>query len=107
MKIKTKIYSIDFKQAFEKCREKLNTTFELVEVVSDVDKRYYHLLCTRDGRPYDECSEQDKNTYTVFKTNYIKWCVDRAMVIYNRRPTKLKKFDVDSDKPFPIVRCYE
>ncbi len=107
MKNKTKIYSICFAQAWEYAKLKIGTSYQLVEVCEDVDPKVYYMLCTANGTKYDETPEDEKCAFTVMKVNYHNWCIDRAMVLYKRRSTKLRKYKIDNRGKFPRLVCYE
>lgn len=107
MALRTKQYSINIRQCWEKLRQRIGTTYDIVEVVSDLDPNYLHLLCTLHGNDYDDAPECQKVTYVVERHKFLKWMVDQAMVIHNRKPRKLKTFKPDLTGKFPVVTCYE
>lgn len=107
MKVQTKIYSLDFKTAWDKVRHKLGTDYQLVECVEDVDPKCFYMLLTKHGTPYDDTPEDEKRAMVVTKAQFIRFVIDRAMVLYKRRPTKFKYFKLCNEGKFPKVICYE
>lgn len=107
MALKTKQYSIHVKQCWQKLRQRIGTSYDLVEVIPDVQPGYLYLLCTLHGNDYDEAPENQKCSFVVEKAKFLLWMVDQALVIYNRRQKKLKQFKPAMTGKFITVHCYE